>query len=455
MDSVVKKAKKTDILLYSFGGIGSNIPFMLVMSYLMFFYTDYFGINAAAVGGLFLVSRFIDAVTDPVMGMIADRTNSRLGKYRGWVMFGAPLLGILVIMMFTAPNLSPAGKLAYVYVTYILYSLISTVVNIPYHSLTPVLSEDSNQRTSIATAKQLMGQVGTVFVSVGAIPITAALGNDQRAWQIYAVMCGGILTISFILCGIGARKYDTGYIASEQDKKNKISLKKQLSLIYKNKPLLMLMIAFGTDMIAVAAANAVNTYYFIYAVKKPELLPVVGMFALIIGVPVTAAIPFLSKKFGKKRIFMFGSIVLMFISASLVFIPFTATSLVLLQAALAAGFAPFTGVVGWAILADCVEYGEWKTGVRGAGTVSSQLTFINKLGMAVGGLFVGMLIAWIGYVPKQEQTDFVLRGIVNIKALFPAAGYLCSIISMSFYPITKEFYYKMLKDNDARRKAAA
>lgn len=455
MEKVLKKAKLTDVLMYSMGGVGSNIPFMLVMSYLMFFYTDFFGINAAAVGGLFLVSRFIDAITDPMMGMLADRTNGKFGRYRGWVIWGAPVLGLVTISLFTAPNFSPAGKLAYVYITYILYSLVSTVVNIPYHSLTPVLTEDPDQRTIIATAKQLMGQVGNLFVTVGAIPITTALGGDQRAWLIYAIMSGIIITISFVICGTGARKYDIGKDKAIAEKKESIRLKEQFSLIYKNKALLMLMIAFGTDMIAFAAANAVNAYYFIYAVKRPDLIPVVGMFGLFIGVPVTMTIPFLSKKFGKKRLFMFGSIVLMLISTSLVFIPFTSISLIVLQAALAAGFGPFTGVVGWAILADCVEYGEWVTGKRGAGTVSSQLTFINKLGMALGGLLVGVLIAKIGYVPGQEQTDFTLRGIVNIKALFPAIGYLCSIISMSFYPITKEFYYKMLEENEARRNNVA
>lgn len=451
MEKVLKRAKNTDIFLYGMGGVGSNIAFMLVIMYLMFFYTDYFGINAAAVGGLFLVSRFIDAITDPIMGMIADRTNGKMGKYRGWVLIGAPLLGVLVALMFAAPNLSPGGKLAYVYITYILYSLVSTMVNIPYHSLTPVITEDPDQRTFIATVKQIMGQIGMVFVTVGAIPITTYLGGDQRAWQIYGIMAGTLITISFFFCSLGVKKYDQQVTDIKKD--NEVySIKTQLSLIYKNKALLMLMIAFGTDMIAFAAANAVNAYYFIYAVKRPELLAVVGMFGLLIGLPAAMTIPFFSKRIGKKKLFMMGSAALMIISTSLVFIPFENVNMILIQAALMAGIGPFTGVVGWAILADCVEYGEWKTGIRGAGTVSSQLTFINKLGMAIGGMMVGVLISRIGYVPNQEQSLSVLNGIVYIKALFPAVGYLCSIISMAFYPITKDFYYKMIEDNESRRK---
>lgn len=451
MEKALRKAKFYELLMYGFGGIGSNIAFMLVIMYLMYFYTDFFGINAAAVGGLFLVSRFVDAITDPIMGMIADRTTTRWGKFRPWIIVGSPVLGLLVIMMFSAPNLSPTGKLIYVYVTYILYSLVSTVVNIPYHSLTPILSEDPDQRTVIATAKQLLGQVGMVFVTIGAIPITTALGGDQRAWQIYGIMCGIIITITFFMCAWGAKNHDDGNVSVKNTAKQ-ITVKQQLELIFKNKALLMLMIAFGTDLIAFAGANAVNMYYFTYAVKRPELIPLVGLFGLLIGGPATLLIPLLSKRFGKKRLFMLASTLLMFVSLALFFIPFSATNLIVIQAALLAGLGPFTGVVGWAILADCVEYGEWITGIRGEGTVSSQLTFVNKLGMALGGMLAGVILGAVGYVAGGEQTPQVLTAIVGLKALLPAAGYLCSIISMSFYPITKDFYYKMIEDNNERRK---
>ncbi|GKX27541.1 putative glucitol transport protein GutA [Vallitalea longa] len=450
MDKIYKRARVNEVLKYGVGGIGSNVAFMLVMMYLMFFYTDVLGINAAAVGGLFLVARIIDAVTDPLMGMIADRTKSRWGKFRPWIIFGAPVLGILVIMMFTAPNLSSTGKLIYIYITYILYSIVSTVVNIPYHSLTPVLSEDPDQRTVIATTKQIFGNVGSAFITIGAVPITNALGGDARAWKIYGIICAIIIVISFFVCASGAKEYDNHETITNRKNQN-IKFIEQLRLIVNNKALLMLMIAFGTDMIAYAGASAVNIYYFTYAVNRPDLIAVVGAFALVIGLPITFFVPFLSKKFGKKKIYMFSSTVLLFISASLFFIPFTSIKLILLQAVLAAAFAPFTGVVGWAILADCVEYGEWVTGKRGEGTVSSQLTFINKVGMALGGFIVGILLAAVGYEEGVAQTEQTLKAIVGIKALLPAAGYLCSIISMSFYPITKEFYHKMITDNEKRR----
>lgn len=452
-----RKSKGVEILAYGFGGIGSNIPFMLAMMYLMFFYTDHFGINAAAVGGLFLVSRFIDAITDPIMGMIADRTKSRFGKYRLWIIFGAPVLGILTVMLFSAPNLGSTGKMVYVYITYILYSIFSTIVNIPYHSLTPVMSEDPDQRTTIATTKQILGLFGSMFVTVGAIPIVAALGNDTAAWQKYGIIAAILMTLAFWICAYGARKHDKMEIHNQYINPNneeKVSLKDQLELIYKNKALLMLMIAFGTDMIAFAAANAVNMYYMTYNIGRQDLIPVIGMIGLGMSVVVSLLIPLLARKIGKKPLFLTGSAILMVLSAILYFIPFTAVNQVVIVSVLISGFGPLTGVLGWAMLADCVEYGEWKTGIRGAGTVSSQLTFINKLGMAFGGLIGGVLLSAAGYVAGVQQSPETLEVIVRIKTWLPIAGYVCSLVAMYFYPITKEFYEKMIKENEERRMAA-
>ena len=446
-----ERATFSEVIRYGFGGIGSNIPFILTLQFLMFFLTDHAGINAAAVGGLFMVARLIDAITDPLMGMFADRTENKRGKYRPYLIFVAPLLGVFTTMLFWSPDVSMAGKVAYIYIVYILYSLISTMVNIPYHSLTPVLSQDPIQRTTIATFKQVLGILGTLFVAAGAVPITKALGNDANSWTIFAAASGIILTLSFWVCASGAKKSDAmANYAKHESASDALRLTDQLMLITKNRALLMLMIAFGTDMIAFAASQAVNIYYFTYAIKRPDLIMQVAMFGTLISVIVAAFIPLLSKTFGKKRIFIFGSAFLMTNSACLYFVPFSNVSLVFTLSLIATGFAVLTGVVGWAMLADCVDYGEWKTGHRGAGTVSSQLTFINKLGMAVGGFLGGVVLSSAGYVAGVEQTEQTLQAILEVKTILPVAGYICSLISMAFYPITNEFFEKMITENEAR-----
>jgi len=446
-----ERAKFSEVVRYGFGGIGSNVPFILTLQFLMFFLTDHAGINAAAVGGLFMVTRLIDAVTDPLMGMIADRTKSKWGKYRPYLIIVAPFLGVLTMMLFWSPDVSIAGKVAYIYIVYIIYSLVSTAVNIPYHALTPVLSQDPDQRTTIATFKQVLGIVGILLIAAGAVPITKALGDDANAWTIFAAASGVILTLSFWLCASGAKKADTmANYAKHESTGHSISFGEQLKLITKNHALLMLMIAFGTDMVAFAASQAVNIYYFTYAIKRPDLIMQVALFGVLISVAVSAFIPLLSKTIGKKKLFIAGSAFLMIINACLYFVPFSNVSLVFILSLIGTGFGVLTGVVGWAMLADCVDYGEWKTGHRGAGTVSSQLTFINKLGMAVGGFLAGMVLSASGYVAGAEQTDQTLHAILEVKTLLPVAGYICSLISMAFYPITKEFFEKMIADNKAR-----
>lgn len=197
------KAAFRDIVKYSFGGIGSNLAFLIVMSYLTFFYTDIFGISTLTVASLMLISRFIDAFTDPFMGMLGDHTISKMGKYRPWIIYGAPLLGVFVFLLFTAPALSPTMKVVYAYVIYIMYSLVSTVVNIPYHSLTPVMSEDPQQRTVIVTWKQGMSVIPQFIITIWALPMVDYFGGGKQGWAIYGALIGIATTISFWICAWG------------------------------------------------------------------------------------------------------------------------------------------------------------------------------------------------------------------------------------------------------------
>ena len=240
MNQKYEKAKFSDVFKYSFGGLGSNLAFFLVMSFLTFFYTDIFGISSYVVATLMLISRFIDAFTDPIMGMLGDNTRSKMGKYRPWIIFGAPVLGVLIFLLFTAPEMSPTMKVVYAYVIYILYSLASTVVNIPYHALTPVLSEDPQQRTEIVAWKQGMGTVSQFVITILALPLVELFGGGKQGWALYGALIGIMTTVSFWICAWGGKKYDK---VDVEVKKEKFNLKENLQLLACNKPMLMLMIA--------------------------------------------------------------------------------------------------------------------------------------------------------------------------------------------------------------------
>jgi len=449
MGNKYAKAKFLDIFKYSFGGLGSNLAFFLVMSYLTFFYTDIFGIDTMVVASLMLVSRFIDAFTDPLMGMLGDHTRSRMGKYRPWIIFGAPVLGILIFLLFTAPELSAGMKIVYAYVVYIAYSLASTVVNIPYHSLTPVLSEDPDQRTVIVSWKQGMGTVSQFVITIMALPLVNLFGGGRQGWAVYGALIGILTTVSFWICAWGGKEYD---VCDMQAEKGSFNMLKDLKLLLHNKPMVMLMIAFGTDVLANATYSAVNMYYFKYVLGREDLVPKVASAILFAGIVSIPLLPILTKWFGKKRLYWFGS-ALSIIPLVVMWIRPTAPVAVLMSMMAMFGFiSKIPSNLGWAMLPECSDYAEWKFGQRADGLMSSSLTFINKFGMAIGGFIASFFLGLVGFVPNQEQTTAVLGMISFLRFGMPVLGYIASLISMAFYEITSEKYVQIRSDLDARKK---
>lgn len=450
METKYAKASFSDIIKYSFGGIGSNLAYLLVMSYLTFFYTDIFGINTMTVATLMLVSRFIDAFTDPLMGMIGDHTRSKYGKYRPWILFGAPLLGLFIFLLFTAPNLSPTMKIVYAYIVYILYSLISTVVNIPYHSLTPVMSEDPQQRTVIVTWKQGMSVVAQVVITIGALPLVELFGGGARGWAVYGALIGIATTLSFWVCAWGGKKYDVCKPLAEGVKPEKVNFIKDLKMLMKNKPMIMLMIAFGTDVLANAACNAVNVYYFKYVLNRMELVPTVAMVQLATGILAIPLLPILTKLLGKKRLYWLGS-ACSIIPLLIIWIYPVAPVMLLMSAMGAFGLvSKFPQFLGWAMLPECGDFAEWKFGKRADGLMSSSLTFINKFGMAIGGFIASFFLGIVGFVANETQPDSVQSMIVFLRFGLPILGYVASLISMAFYEIDDKRYAEIRKELNER-----
>lgn len=447
MNNKYEKASFVDVLKYSFGGLGSNLAFFLTMSYLTFFYTDIFGINTMVVASLMLVSRLIDAATDPLMGMIGDHTRSKFGRYRPWIIAGAPLLGFLTFMLFTAPDLSPNMKIVYVYVIYILYSLASTVVNIPYHSLTPVISKDPNQRTSIVAWKQGMGTVAQFIVTIAALPLVEVFGGGKQGWGIFGALIGILLTIAFWICAWGGKEYDVVDMKAERKPFNMFN---DLRLLFGNKPMIMLMIAFGTDVLANATYSAVNMYYFKYVLNRVDLVPTVASAILFAGIASLPLLPLLSKMIGKKKLYWIGS-AMSIIPLVVMWLKPTAPVLILMSMMAAFGFmSRIPSNLGWAMLPECVDYAEWKYGARGDGLITSSLTFINKLGMAVGGFIASFFLGMVGFAANQNQSQAVIDMIVFLRFGMPVLGYVASLISMYFYEITSEKYKQIREELDNR-----
>lgn len=447
METKYNKAKFSDVVKYSLGGFGGNLGFFLTMSYLTFFYTDIFGISSMVVATLMLMSRFIDAFTDPLMGMIGDHTRTKLGKFRPYIIFGAPILGIVIFLLFTAPNMSANMKIVYAYVIYIAYSLASTVVNIPFQSLTPVMSEDPYQRTVIVSWKMGMGVLSQFVITVLALPLVELFGGGKQGWAIYGALIGILTTISFWICAWGGKPYDVCDMTEKKKKENPL---KDLVCLAKNKSMLMLMIAFGTDVLANATYSAVNVYYFKYVLHREDLVAAASMAILVGGLVLLPFLPALSKKIGKKKLYWIGSL---FSIVPLVVTWFNPTPgvTVLMTAMAAYGvFARIPGNLGWAMLPECSDFAEWKFNKRVDGLMTSSLTFINKFGMALGGFIASFFLGLVGFVANQEQPQAVINMIVFLRFGMPVLGYVASLISMAFYELTETKYAQIRADLDAR-----
>lgn len=449
-----RRAKLSEMIKYSFGSLGSSLNFLACMTYLTFFYTDVLEISPVAVGTLMLAARLFDAVTDPLMGMLCDRTRTKLGSYRPYIIMCAPLFGLITFMLFCAPSLSPTMKVVYASITYMLNSLFSTMCNIPFHSLAALVTEDTNQRTTLQSVKGFVNLPGQILVTVLAMPIVNCFSDVKTGWFVFGLICGITVTVTFWICAWGTKGIDCAKEKNDASAK-KLTIGKQLKLIYGNRPLLMLLIAFGTDQLAFAVANSVNMFYFTYFLNRQDLVPVIGMGSILINLGCMVILPPLTKKFGKKNMYLTFTIASMVPYTILFFMPATDVTAILALLLLAMAFAQIPGLLGWSMLPDCVDYGEWKYGISGAGTVTASFTFTNKCGQAIGAALTGVLLAAGGYVAGQAQTETALETIKFMRFIFPALGYACSVVSMLFYCINESFYKKMMSDLNTKRQMSA
>lgn len=420
---------------YSFGGIGFSMTNLIVMTYLTFFCTDIFGISSMTVAGLMLVTRFIDAVTDPLMGLIADRTRSKWGRYRPYLMFGAPVLGACIYLLFCAPDLSQSMKVVFIYVAYIAYSLAFTVVGVPFTALVPIVSKNSRQRATVISWKNIMIQVGRTVITSFSLPMVAVLGGGSVGWGRYGMLVGVIITICFWIVAWSAKPYDTVDVKSE---KVKINMKSEIHLITKNKSLLALMAAFGTDMLANSTFMAVNMYYFKYVLGRVDLVPVTFLALNITGVLTNLLLPGMVKKIDKKKLYWWGSFLSIIPLAVLQVKPIVPVSVLLALIVLFGLISALPSALAWVMLPDCIEYSEYVTGVEGSGVVSSTFSFMNKVAGALGGALASFFIGVAGFTANQEQTKTVLAVIVFLRFGMPILGYVASLVSMHFYDLTED-----------------
>lgn len=399
---------------YALGDFGINLYFMSTLSFLLFFYTEVFGLSAGVAAGVFLVARLVDAVTDPLMGYIADRTSSRSGRFRPYILYGAIPLALIAVATFTVPDLNMTGKIIWAYLTYTLFGVLYTVVTIPYASLTAAITNDSQERSTISTLRMAGAFSGGWIVSVAMLWFVDYFGGGQAGFQLTMIVFSVIATAMLWITFFGTREIVPVNVEAESPQVREIA-----QALVKNPPLWIVIVLFVLGMLAFTFRATATPYYFTYNMERPDLIGL--FFGVTLGVMIIGliAIPYLSDRFGKAGAVRVGSLIAIVGAVGFYFNdPSNVVMVFVWGSLLALGGAPIA-VLGWAMIPDTVEYAQWRAHVRADGVIFSTASFFQKVGKAVGGAAVAALLGIFGYVANQPQTESALFGILFAMAIVP------------------------------------
>jgi sugar (glycoside-pentoside-hexuronide) transporter len=434
---------------YGLGDMAANFIFQAMMALQLNFYTDTFGLSPAQAGTMFLVVGLGMAVLNPVMGVIADRTHTRWGRFRPWLLWTAVPFGVIGILTFTTPDLSISAKLIYAWVTYLLLRLVYTVNNVPYAALTGVMTEDPNERNSIASYRQMFANAAGFIVQSLAIPMVAFLGRGNNA-RGYQLTMGIFLSISvvFFLVAFAVSKERI-----QPDPKQKSSVGQDLADLMKNGPWVILFLVTTFYFIALMIRNSVMLPYFKYCAGNQILFSWFngfGLTALLIGVACSTA---LTKRQGKRKVFFLSMLLTGILNVALFFISPSATALIIGVEVLRQFAFGCSGPVLWSMMADVADYGEWKTGRRATATVTAAVVFALWAGLALGGAIAGWLLSLYGYQPNAVQTAHSLLGLRLVASVYSGAAFLAAAVCLIFYGINMKLNLTISEDLSERRKS--
>ena len=433
---------------YSLGDLAANFIFQAMLALQLDFYTHTFGLTAAQAGTLFLVVGLGVACLNPVMGMIADRTRSRWGKFRPWLLWTAVPFGIIGVLTFTTPNISPAGKLIYAWTTYILLRVIYTVNNVPYASLTAVMTLDPDERTSISSYRQIAANSAGFIIASLAIPMVKFFGrgDDARGYQLTMGLLSLLSVIFFVIAFLVSKE------RIQPDPQQKTSLGQDLSDLFRNRPWIMLFLATLFYFAAIVIRGNVMLPYFRCVANNVDLFAWFngfGLASLLLGVAFSTTV---SRRMGKRQLFVASMALSGIFNMALFVIPAHATAVIIGTEVLRQFSFGLSGPIIWAMMGDVADYGEWKTGRRASGTVTAAVVFALWAGLALGGAIAGWLFSLYGFISEaQVQTAHAQSGILLTASIYAGLAFFASAASLFFYPISREVSRQIADELEARR----
>lgn len=420
---------------YGMGDFACNLIWQVISLYLLYFYTDVMGLSPAAIAAMFIVCRILDAITDVLVGFAIDKTKSKWGKSRPWFLFGALPFALAAFLAFSVPDISPQGKLIYAYVTYIFLSFMYTVVNIPLASILPAMTDDVNERTVLATWRKFFAFLGSTIVSATALTMVQVVGKGNEALGFRIVM--GIFGIIGCLCF-----FLTFALVRENNlpkEEKKATLKATASSLAQNTPWKLFALNILFMWTGYFLQSSALIYYYKYYIGSTALSSLVATLMTMIPMAANLTVPFLAKRLGKRNLYssaaavqLLGLLVILFADKN--------TTIILAGAVISACGYGIKESIYFSMQADPVDYGEWKTGIQAAGTLSSINGFLGKVAQAIAGGVSGLLLAWGSYSDGAAvQTVNALFAIKSMYLYIPIILLICSIATMSFYKLDNQF----------------
>ena len=442
--------KLTEKIGYGFGDMASSMFWKLFGAYLMIFYTDVFGLPAAVVGTMFLITRIWDSAFDPIVGVVADRTHSRWGKFRPYLLWLAVPFGIIGILTFVTPDWSPTGKLIYAYVTYSLMMMIYSAINVPYASLLGVMSPNPKERNTLSTYRMTFAYIGSFIALLLFMPLvnffsgnSKELADQQTGWTMAVVVIAILCIVLFFGCFAWTKE------RVKPIKETQNPLKEDLKDLFKNKPWWILLGAGVAALVFNSIRDGATVYYFKYFVVEEDYATVsffgmsfvlsglylaLGQAANIIGVIAAAPV---SNRIGKRNTYMWAMIIATVLSV--IFYWFDKDDLIwmfVFQALISVCAGSIFPLL-WSMYADCADYSELKTGNRATGLIFSSSSMSQKFGWAIGTAVTGWLLGFFGFQANAVQSEEAISGIKIFLSFLPAIGTILSVVFISMYPLTE------------------
>ena len=420
---------------YGVSDFACNLIWQIISLYLLYYYVDVMKLDAAAIGIMFLVTRFIDGATDLLVGYCIDHTHTRWGQSRPYFLFGAIPFAIFAYLCFAIPtDIDHTWQMVYAYVTYIGLSFMYTIVNIPMASILPALSDDTNERTALSTSRKFFAFLGATVVSAFALKLVGFFGqgNEVTGFRYLMLLFGVASCIFFFITFFSVRERPVTV-------SHNASLKETLRSLMHNTPWLIfalnIIFMWGAFFIQIGAL----IYYFKFVVQSVELSITVATIVSIVPMLANFAVPFLAARTGKRNLYLLSSTV-QIIGMLIIFLGGVNHTIIIVGAIIMAAGHGIKESIYFSMQADPVDYGEWKTGINTAGSLSAINGFIGKVAQALAGGLSGLLLSMSGYdANATTQSPEAMSAITWMYIFVPMALMILSIITMSFYRLDKIF----------------